>query len=350
MFAKSDRLKAEQAYQNALDDLSAMLGTEESIVVVEPKLYATLSPEFEILGGVVAKKRKDLKRLGAQISAADKNVQVARSVYYPQLNLEASYLNQRETNITEPDIWEAGIRLEWSLFEAGKTDAEVAKAKAESLRLKHLRKDLERSADNEIKTALRLVRENEALVEAHQLQLLATEQEHTYQLELYHAGKRKKLDVLTSRVRLATENARYRVSINHLRTSLVALETALSMPIDGQLTPKEPHQITLESLDTMLSTPASPPVLKANPKSLVSDNYPYVIQLGAFLSEEKARLFLNSLKKDFPNTAFDLISTGGWQKVRAIHFATREAASAALVELGREGFIVHANTDHRRTD
>lgn len=350
LFAKTDRLQAEQAYQNALADLGAMLGTEESIMVVEPKFYATLSPEFEILGGVVANKRKDLKRLGAQISAADKNVQVARSVYYPQLNLEASYLNQRETNITAPDIWEAGLRLEWSLFEAGKTDAEVAKAKAEHLRLKHLRADLERSVDNEVKAALRLVRENEALVEAHRLQLLATEQEYAYQLELYHAGKQKKLDVLTSRVRLATENARYRVSINHLRTSLVALETALSMPIEGQLTTKEPHQITLESLDAILSTPSSPPVLKARPKSLLPDNYTYAIQLGAFRSAEKAGLFLNSLKKDFPNKTFGSISTGGWQKVRAIHFATHEAASVALVELGGKGLIIHANTNHRRPD
>jgi cell division septation protein DedD len=100
----------------------------------------------------------------------------------------------------------------------------------------------------------------------------------------------------------------------------------------------------------MLSSPASPPVLEASPKSLVPDNYPYAIQLGAFRSEESARLFLNSLKKDFPNKVFGSISTGDWQKVRAIHFATREAASAALVELGGKGLIIHANTDHRRTD
>lgn len=346
LFAKTDKLQAEQAYQNALDDLAARIATEEPITVVEPQFFATLSPEFEIHRDEVSRGRKDLKRLDAQIGAADKNLQVARSGYYPQLNLEASYLNQRETDITEPDIWEAGIFLEWPIFEAGKTDAEVARAKAEQLRLKYIRKDLERSVDNEVKAALRLVREYEALVEAHRLQVLATEQEHANLLELYHAGERKKLSILSSRAKLVMEHAKYRAAINHLRISLVALETALSTPLDDQLIQQEAYRLNIKSLEkaprdaVSTSVPRTSSTLQAPAKGL------YSIQLGAFRTVEKANPFLNSLQKGYPDKTFEIITVEGWHKVRATHFASRDAVDAALVEFGGKGFIVNANTNH----
>lgn len=346
LFAKADKLQAEQAFQNALEDLAATIGTNEAVMVVEPRFYSTLSPEFEIRRGEISQARKDLKRLDAQIGAADKNVQVARSGYYPQLNLEASYLSQRETDITEADIWEAGLLLEWPLFEAGKTDAEVARAKAEQQRLKHLRKALERSVDNEVRAALRLVRENEALVEAHRLQLQATEQEHSYLLELYHAGERKKLNVLSSRAKLALENAKYRAAINHLRISLAALETALSTQINDQLIPREAYDFSPLPLEDLPADPPSLPAPVTSPAPQGSASSPYSIQLAAFKSAERASPFLNKLQKDYPGKTFEIISAEGWHKVRAIHFASRDAVDAALVEFGGKGFIVHANTDH----
>jgi outer membrane protein TolC len=350
LFAKAAKLQAEQAFQNALDDLGFLIGMDETVTIREPKTYSSLSPDFKILDDVTLNERKDIKRLNAQINAADKDIKVARSGYYPQLNLEASYLKQRETDIAEPEIWEAGVRLDWPLFEAGKTNAEVAKAKAEHLRLKHLRKGLERSIANEVKAALRLVRENEILVEASQLQLLATEQEHAYRLEFYHAGKQQALDVLKSRAKLATANANYRAAINHLRTSLVALETALSVPIEDKLIAQEIYRPNLRTLGETLTAPTSLPSPGTSRRPHVSINYPYALQLGAFRSEERARSFASSLEKDFPDRTFETVSIDGWLKVRATQFASREAVEAVLVKFGGKGFIVHTSTDNKGTD
>lgn len=343
LFAKADRLRVEQSYLGALDDLQALIGTDEQVTLVEPKLYATLSPDFAIRDDQVLSRRHDMKRLQAQIQAADKNVQVAKSGYFPELTLEASYLNQRETDITEPEIWQAGLRLDWHLFEAGRTDAEVAKAKAETLRLKHTQKSLERSISNEIKASLRLVRENESLVEAHKLQLMAAEKEHAYRLELYRAGKLKALDIVISRTKLATTNAQYRAAINNLRTALVALETTLAEPLDGELMPQDPYTPDLKPLEETLSTPATESPQAA---TAVAGDY-YAVQLGAFRSTEKASHYLRALREKHPGTAFEAVTIDGWQKIRATRFSSRASAAAALTELGGKGFIVHASADSR---
>jgi len=350
LFAKAAELQAEQALQNALDDLALLLGTDEPLVITEPKTFATLPLDMENLQDVALHERNDIKRLSSEINAASQNIQVARSGYYPQLNLEASYLKQRETDITESDIWEAGIRLDWPIFEAGKTNAEVARAKAEQLRLKHLRQDLEHSVVNEVKAALRAVHENETLVEAHHLQLLATEQEHAYHLELFQAGKQKALDVLKSRAKLTTANANYRAAINQLRVSLVGLETALSVPLDDRLIVHEIYQPELISLKKTLSAPMTP--LATAPREMVKDpsNSRYAIQLGAFRSTERAHAFMSSLHREFPERTFVIVSTDGWQKVRSSPFPSRKAAETTLAEFRVKGFVVHENTDHTRPD
>jgi outer membrane protein TolC len=345
LFAKTERLRAEQAYQGALDDLQAMIGVDGQVSVVEPKFYSTLSPAFEVRNGEVSAKRPDLKRLDAQINAADKNVQVAKSGYFPELNLEASYLNQKETDITEPVIWEAGLRLEWSLFEAGKTNAEVAKASADVLRLKHTRRALERTINNEVNAALRLVREYEALVEAQKLQLIATEQEHTYRTELYREGKLKTVDILSIRAKLATANAKYRVEINNLRTALAALETALSQPLDGELIPHEPYHPDLKSLEETLNTQSKKTTMNTQQKSLAATSDSYAVQLGAFRSKEKASSCLSSLQMKYPDTTFEAITVDGWWKIRTTPFSSQAAAIEALKELEGKGFIVHGSTD-----
>ena len=350
LFSEAAVLQVEQTYQNALDDLGSLIGMDGPLNIKESITYSTLSPDFENIHDVSLNGRKDVKQLDAQVDAANEEIQVARSVYYPQLSLEASYLKQRETDITEDDIWEAGVWLDWSLFDAGKTTAEVAKAKAEHLRLKHLRKDLERSAINEVKSALRLVRENELLVEAHKHLLLATEQEHSHNLELYHSGKYTKQELSSSRAKIMTSNANYLAAINHLRTSLVGLETALSAPIENKLIAHEIYQPNLEKQEPSSAEPApsSPKAVDEITQTIVLS--PYSIQLGAFRSEEKATLFTALLEKKFPKRTFEIISAAGWSKVRATQLASQEAAEAALVEFGGKGIIVHAKPDNAGTD
>ena len=101
----------------------------------------------------------------------------------------ATYQRQRETNLTRADTWGASINFDWPLFEGGRTDAQVAKAKAEQQRLKDLRHDLTAAIRNEVLADQRLVEQKQLLVDAYRVNLQAEERIYRDMLDRQGRGR-----------------------------------------------------------------------------------------------------------------------------------------------------------------
>jgi len=164
--------------------------------------------------------------------------------------------------------------------------------------------------------------------------------------------------------------ANYQESINQLRIAIAALETAAATPLDGHLGTRAIYQadpakpgpppVETEPRKSPAMVPAVPAVQAAPPQAvpdttspaaiagtpLPGDGNSFTVQLGAFKSKAKARTLLKSLQKRYPERSFEAVAFDGWHKVRTAQLSSRDAAEAALQELGGKGLVVRA-TGHR---
>jgi cell division septation protein DedD len=168
--------------------------------------------------------------------------------------------------------------------------------------------------------------------------------------------------------RLLLAQANYLESINQLRIAIAALETAAAAPLEDLLTVNDIYRPNLnphvappakpeppQPAATPLVTPAAtgtvqpaqepPPATAAIAPPPPGDGTAYVIQLGAFKSKQRARVYQKSLKKRHPQLAFQTITANGMHKVRSTSFSSRAAAESALEVIGGEGLIVRAGTN-----
>lgn len=143
--ARNDALKAEVALSQAVQRERSTL---KQVVMLRSRLnqamgidlQATLTlaggdvapgrlPPLEQLYDAAEKHRPEYLSVGTSIQQADQAIKAARSRYYPHLSAFAQYYREGEDftadrNIyTNSDNTAVGVRMDWNLFEGGKTDA-----------------------------------------------------------------------------------------------------------------------------------------------------------------------------------------------------------------------------------
>jgi outer membrane protein TolC len=372
MFSEAELLQARQRAANATDQLRRLLalGMHEELSLVDvatyPVLVASALPD---LSAAALEWREDYRQFAARIRAAEENVKVARSRYLPEIYAEGGYLRQSETDLARDENWAASINLNWPLFEGGRTDAEVVKANLEKQRLEHLRRDLEAEIRNEVQAALRQATQQQRLVEAYLVNLQAEERSYGDLLARQEQGEALVAEVMEQQARLLQAHANYLERVQLLRIALAALEAATASPLDSlvELRPiYRPDPKGLEAVPAVslppkaaASSPALPLFSEANdpapaplpppvatdlpPLAPTNDTPAYAIQLGAFKSHQRARVLVNTLKKQHPDYSFEVIAANGFYKVRSTFRLTYADAVATLAELGGQGFVIRAS-------
>lgn len=172
--------------------------------------------------------RKDLKIARTRIEGADEDIAIAKSAYYPQANLQGNYFRQKETNITRPDLWMVSASLDWSIFEWGKTTAEVRQRTALKQRLQFVLEKEEQTVALDAERAWRDVREKEASVKASEKRVKIFELLAGQAAERYAEGAVKLVDVLEAESQLVKEYNSYIIAVNDLNDAVASLELATS--------------------------------------------------------------------------------------------------------------------------
>lgn len=366
LFSEAEFLQAQQRADNSLDQLRRLLALDENeaLTLVDVATYPLLGNTAVELSAAVLDQREDYKQLEAQIMAAEENLKVARSRYHPEISAEGGYLRQRETNITQQDLWVAGINLTWPLFEGWKTDAEVVKAQAEKQRLESLRRDLAMTIRNEVQAGLRQVQYRQMLVEAYLVNLQGEERSYSDTLARQEHGEVLAIEAHEQKARLLLAQANYLESVNQLRIAIAALQAMTASPLDGLL---EYRDIYNMALAPQVKEPASPepekpstkapavpaatpagagtePGMPSPPAAGPADDNAYAIQLGAFKSKAKAQTFIKTLNARYPGESFQTIATNGLYKVRSASYQSHAIALATLAKFDDQGFVVRAET------
>lgn len=302
-----------------------------SLVMVDPPLLKRAAAETRPL----------LREQSARISQAERGVERARSGYLPQIHLVGSYTRQEETNLTRPDVLTIGARAEWSLFEWGKTRAEVAASTAR-LQREHLRfDDLSRSISLELDELLADARGMEKELLAAERNLDACGAELAEAVRRYREGVTTLAEVSRREALLWGAYDRLLSRAGEMTILLHRIEKVTSTPVDRiavmtDLTPPDfqgyEREITAarealkreKSRDLPEPPPPAAVIPPEKPAPPLKGNDHFTLQLGAFRSRENARRLAGATTLCSP---VSLVESEGLTRVLCGTF--RSAAEAA---------------------
>jgi len=252
-FAESEVYQNRSRERVILDRLrnSLYLDPQITISLKAPQTYyklaensANISPETLALDH-----RNDYLAQQKQIEAKEAEVKEAQSRLYPQVSMFGQYTRQNETNLDRDEIWTAGARLEWSIFEWGKNLAEIRRVRTEKLRAQRQKEAYAQKIRNETSDLWGAVQEKESLIDAWVLRTRFNETKLKRLLEEYREGKTTWVEILNQEAELVAGYNNYRETINELEINLAYLQAALATPIDQWLLSQDIYQLDVEQIN-----------------------------------------------------------------------------------------------------
>jgi len=276
--AELDVFSSENREKLALSNLRKLIrqsGNDDLTLTGIPQSLSLVAPLQEVMKYAI-ESRKDLKIAQTQIRGAEEDVAIAKSAYYPQANLQGNYFRQKETNITRADLWMVSASVDWSIFEWGKTTAEVRQKTAQKQRLQFAREKQEQSVVLEAERAWRDVREKEESVKAREKRVKVFEYFAGQASERYAEGAVKLVDVLEAETLLVREYKEYMIAVNDLNGALAFLELATSGAPVAWFVPQRLYAPAVRAISPKIKPP---PINEQVPQSsLQHESFPQKLQ------------------------------------------------------------------------
>ena len=225
-------LNREQLAASELRKL-AYLPAAEKIEPLGKPVNVSLAASLEEVLQTMLRNREELKVAELRMQRADDDIAIARSDYYPQASLQGIYTQQKETNIVRPEVWMLVARLDWSLFEWGKTRADVGRKLAHKQRAHYELEEIQRAVALEAEQAWLTVVEKAHEVKAFQKQLQAKEAGLATVHNKYAEGEVKLVDLIEAEAEFSRSFNSYLMSVNELNAAVSRLDVAVSGASDA---------------------------------------------------------------------------------------------------------------------
>lgn len=216
-------------------------GDDEIFLKGEP-INGLLTASLQEVKEAALHNREELEMSLLRTKAIGENIEITKSKFYPQASLRGSYTLQKETNISRPQIWALGVRVDWSIFEWGRVRAEVMKVEASKQRLVFQHEELQRDIMIEVEEAWRAVKEKEELVKAHEKKLKLAEYKMGLVRDRYSEGKVTVVEITEEETELIKSYSEYLVAISGFNRELAHLEASISFFHDEWISKKEIYQ------------------------------------------------------------------------------------------------------------
>lgn len=353
--AEAELFRSRTRARVALVSLRNRLYLEQGVTLAlaAPTSYHGLAGDGPDFKPAAVQSRKDYLALGEQIKGAEAEVKRARSKLYPQVSLVGQYTRQDETNLTRAEVWAAGARLEWSLFEWGKNLAEIRQASAEKQHLQYQREAFARDMESEVEELWGEALALEKIAEAQAGKTRAGEGLLKTALAQYAEGTVKLDQVLEQEAAMVASYHDYLATTNRLGMTLAYLKAALEPASEDWLVRKELYRPDFEGLSKRLkplavkSQAALPtPIAVTTPPSSAGA---FAIQIGAFGKRENAEALRQQAANHSKDKQVEIKAHAGTFKVRVGAFDREDDARAylSLVDeaLGTKGIVVRTQHD-----
>ena len=353
--AEAELFRSRTRARVALVGLRNRLYLEQGVTLAlaAPTAYHALAGDGPDFKPSAVQSRKDYLALGEQIKGAEAEVKRARSKLYPQVSLVGQYTRQDETNLTRAEVWAAGARLEWSLFEWGKNLAEIRQASAEKQHLQYQREAFARDMESEVEELWGEALALEKIAEAQAGKTRTGEGLLKTALAQYAEGTVKLDQVLEQEAAMVASFHDYLATTNRLGMTLAYLKAALEPESEAWLVRKELYRPDFEGLSERLNPLVVKP--QAAVPTPVADPTPrsgkgaFAIQLGAFSKRENAEALRQLAVNHSKDKQVEVKAIAGTYKVRLGAFDREDDARGhlSLVDeaLGTKGIVVRTKHD-----
>lgn len=252
---KNDVLKAEVALSQARQNERKAV---KQVVVVKSRLNQLLDRDLQAkidlsegdmptnlppgLDGLYERAeelRPEYQAIATTLKQMDENIRAARSKYYPQVKAFAQYYREgadffaEHNDYTNPNQTIVGLRMDWNLFEGGKTDATVKELLYRKQSYVQKKEDLRQQIRLQVEDAyeqMLVARDNvdtarTALKQAEENERMTTLQ-YKQQTVIF-------LEVLNAQVFVTQTQVDYNQALYGYQLARVDLERAVGGPLDG---------------------------------------------------------------------------------------------------------------------
>ncbi|MBU0483194.1 MAG: TolC family protein [Proteobacteria bacterium] len=181
------------------------------------------------------KARPELKNLEAMTEVAREKLRQANGGYLPVVDGYAGYgVNQGFVTGASEDSWQAGVKLQYNLFEGQRTEAEVVRATAMLAQINQQRRKVELAIELEIKQAELALHEAEERLAVTEKTVDQAAESARINRDRFSEGLILSSDLIAVENRMTNAQIRRAIALTNRRIAVAELRRALGLPqFDG---------------------------------------------------------------------------------------------------------------------
>jgi len=179
--------------------------------------------------------RTEIKEVLVNIRSAEKNVDLAKSKYYPLVTLIGNYQREDDDILLDADPgedvdnWTITVKGEWTFWEWRKKQHDVAAARAGLAKVNHLLGEVKDNIQLEVKEAYLSLREAEKNIQVAKTAVTQAEENYRMNEERYKQQVATSTDVLDALTLLTRARANYFNALSDHNISWARLERAMGI-------------------------------------------------------------------------------------------------------------------------
>ncbi|NMC75456.1 MAG: TolC family protein [Geobacteraceae bacterium] len=214
---------------------------DRDLVLESAPTVARLGAEVGTLKAEALRNRRDLAAARERVHWGEAERLIARSSFLPSLSVDGAYRIQQQNEMVRPNQWLLTTRLDWPVFEWGKTVADVRRAEALKQSAAREERELEKEIAFGVEAAWRAVKDGERDVTAKEKRVRASRALLDTHLNRYREGSEKLSDLIEAEAACSSAAYDYSISLNDLHEALAELRFMVSGPLDQWVTYGEPY-------------------------------------------------------------------------------------------------------------
>jgi outer membrane protein len=317
---------------------------------------ARLDAQLERLKSEALRNRKDLAAARERVNRGEAERVIARSSFLPSISLDGAYRVQQQNEMMRPNQWLLTTRLDWPIFEWGKTVADVRRAEALKQSAAREERELEKEIAYGVEAAWRGVKDGERDVTAKEKRLRATRALLDTHLNRYLEGSEKLSDLIEAEASCSSAVSDYSISLNDLHAALADLRFMVSGPLEQWITYDAPYDTDLGKYRKRIregrrqggqqtskpisgrnpmasdkgvvppakALPPSPPAIRTSSKTFAER---IAVQVGSYSNQANAELMRKEMLSRSGGKGVIVLRKKGLFKVLVTGFGDRKEAS-----------------------
>lgn len=234
--AKQNYVTARGEYEKSMANLNNLIGlpTETPLLIRDEMNYTTYEPTEENCVEYALENRPDYFSAEYAIKQAEAAIKIAEAGRKPMI--DASISKSAESDrIFKSDgsrNWQAGLTLQWNIFDNGVTSAGVNEMRARLKKTQSIATQLADSIHLEVHNAYIDLRTAEENISTTQIAVSRAEEDYHLAQVRYVEGVGTNLEVIDAQEKLTQARTNYFSSLYAYNVSKAALEKAMGIPID----------------------------------------------------------------------------------------------------------------------